>query len=334
MCNSHESAGRQGLKKALQETLDLLKVDWEQKTVANCVETYKSGMPGQPRKFWFCGVCGLEFKTITLLLLHLIKHVRNRSWDCYICYQKFIKDLDLLEFIPGSDIEDAAGNKRAGKKIRLNPKKLNWDILCRNWAAMHSVEKIGKEGEKVGNDEDRGWPTMEQMRDGKRGLTAAQNKKNRTIYDNMSKGVELPCVVKPKNREQVEFDYDFIQHLSMTLNNNKNQIEHDTFEILEIIDVKPKNCKDPNLATNYRVRWSWLKNGKQVTDWQMAKEYRKVGKKTILTWSDFMISGAAFPVSDFWAKRGIKFDHFSMHYTKQAWFKFGNTKKPALKAIS
>ena len=337
MCNSsqcqHESAGRKALKSALQKTIDLMKVDWEQKTVSSCVESYKSGLPGQPRKFWYCGVCGLLFKSITLLLLHLPKHLRNRSWDCHVCLSLFLEGLDLLAMIPGSYIADAEGNKRSGKKIKLNPKKLNWDILCRHWNAMHAVEKLGEDGEEVGNDADRGWPTMEEMRDGKPELTAAQNKKNRKIYEKMSQGTELPCQVKRKNGEQVEFDYDFIQNLSMILNSNKDQFEHDTFEIEEIIDVRPKNCVDPALATNYKVRWSWLKNGKQVTDWQMAKQFKKVGKKEILVESDFMCTGAAYPVSDYWAKRGIAFDHIGLHYTEQNWFKTGNSKRPALKAI-
>ena len=123
--------------------------------------------------------------------------------------------------------------------------------------------------------------------------------------------------------------------ISMFLNNNSEGLEHDTFEIDEIVGVKPKNCKHPSKVTHYRTKWFWNdESKKQVTDWQNVKEWRKVGNKEILTDSKFMTSGAAFPITTYWANRGIKFDHFSLHYTSQKWFTDGKTKKPVLKKLN
>ena len=326
--------GRKALTKVLQLTLLLVQVDWEQKTVTSAVETHKSGKSGQPRKHWYCGVCAESFKSVTLLLLHLAKHLRNRGWACHVCLKKYINGIDLKAIIPGSDIADSEGNKRAGKKIRMNPIRQNWDLLCRHWNSQHAVEKLGKDGEVVGNDEDRGWNTMEEMRNGSDECSSAKNKENRKIFDKMSKGIALPGKIKRKNFETKEFDYNLLQEISMFLNNNSEGLEHDTFEIDEIVGVKPKNCKNPSKVTHYRVKWNWTdKSKKQVTDWQNVKEWRKVGKKTILTWSHFMTSGAAFPISTYWANRGIEFDHFSLHYTLEKWFTDGKTKKPVLEEL-
>ena len=193
--------GRKALTEVLRLTLILVQVDWEQKTATSVFETHKSGQRGQPRKYWYCGVCAESFKSVTLLLLHLAKHLRNRGWACYVCLEKYKNGVDLREIIPGSDIADAEGTKRPGKKIRMNPIRQNWDLLCRHWASQHAVEKLGTAENVVGNDEDRGWKSIEELKNGSEECSSDENKINRKIYDNMSKGIASPAKIKRKNFE-------------------------------------------------------------------------------------------------------------------------------------
>ena len=78
-------------------------------------------------------------------------------------------------------------------------------------------------------------------------------------------------------------------------------------------------------STNcYLVKWKGFKE----RQWNHVYETKTIKGKRALVWSKFMTSGAAFEIFDFWHKKGIQFDHPSLHFTEKLWFLKGETKKP------